>query len=86
METKAQVPNYLNPYTPASDTLPMPAPERESAPLDKVSVEKTKSSALDKYNTVAGAIGKATQEGLSYANARRARETYKPIKFDKVEE
>lgn len=48
-------------------------------PAGPVSVETPKSgpTALDKYNAVAGAIGSSVQKGLSYANARRARETYK---------
>jgi len=92
METNAQVPNYLNPYKPASDTLPapaaeMPAPERVSAPPDKVSVQKPSPQPMSqKATSIAHAMGSAMQQGLSYANARRERDTYKPVKLQPIEE
>ena len=88
METSAQVPtNNLNPYASSAPTATatLPPPERDAAPADKVSVEKPGPSALDKYNTVAGVVSSAVQKGLSYANARRARETYKPVRFSNPE-
>ena len=57
----------------------MPASERETAPPDNVSVEKPKLSPIDRLANIGNEISKATQQGLSYANARRARDTYKPI-------
>ena len=47
-------------------------PDNDAAPAP----EKKKPSALDKYNAVASAVSSSVQKGLSYANARRAREKY----------
>lgn len=56
----------------------LPPPGRADAPPPTVSVETPKqTSALDKYNDIAGAFSNAVQKGLSYANARREREKYR---------
>lgn len=55
-------------YLPEADSLPIPEQQNPVTP---------KPSALDKLSDIAGAVSDATQKGLSYANARRARETYR---------
>jgi len=54
---------------------PIPNPVKESAPADDVSIEDTnKKSTADKVVGVGKALSKAVSDGLSYANARRARQ------------
>lgn len=80
MQTNSQKPNYGGaiPSIPQATGMAMPDPIKESAPADKVSIETPKQgpSTLDKYNAVASAVSNSVQKGLSYANARRAREKY----------
>jgi hypothetical protein len=68
----------------------MPQPQRiqdtaatkvsEETPKDIAQDDKDsgKKTPLDKATAVTKTIAKDVQEGLSYANARRARETYNP--------
>jgi hypothetical protein len=60
-------------------TLPPPetAGGEGAGPVTVETPKKPGPTALDKYNAVAGAVSDSMQKGLSYANARRARETYK---------
>jgi hypothetical protein len=61
---------------PAATGMAMPDPIKESAP-DKVSIETPdKKSTADKVIGLGHALSSAVNQGLSYANARRARETY----------
>jgi hypothetical protein len=63
----------LNTSVAMNQTLP-PTSDSDKTAADKTSPKPT---ALDKYNTVAGALSSSVQKGLSYANARREREKYK---------
>ena len=61
-QADAPTPNLVNPV-------------KESAPADDVSIEDTnKKSTADKVVGVGKALSKAVSDGLSYANARRARQ------------
>ena len=62
---------------PVSSGMAMPDPVKVSGPSTKTSIEDTdKKSTADKVIGVGKVLSKAVNDGLSYANARRARETY----------
>ena len=62
---------------PINETLP-PAPLQEvSSPPVVSTPPPPKKSTFDKVTGVGKIIGNDVQQGLSYANARRARETYR---------
>ena len=84
MQTDSQKPNYGGAIPSTPPTADMPDPIKVSDAAGKVSIETPKRgpSTLDKYNAVASAVSNSAQKGLSYANARRARETYQPTPIE----
>ena len=67
----------INSPIPVSSGMAMPDPVKVSGPSTKTSIQDTdKKSTADKVSGIGHILSKDVQEGLSYANARRARETY----------
>ena len=85
MQTTSQTPS-TSPIPQATGLADTSAAMNQTQPPASTAAEKVadntknattdKATKLDKYNAVAGAISDSVQKGLSYANARRARETY----------
>lgn len=63
------------------ESLPLPPIQPVEAPPPTISIQTPTTapnrSTLDKVTNAAGTIANSMQQGLSYANARRAREAYR---------